>query len=92
MKRELDNLVTQMHAGGITYTEAVREFKRRFLMEVLSHHKGNQCKAAKELGMHRNTLSRTMAELDLDPSQIRGNLKRPPRSERPVFEASRVAR
>ena len=92
MKRELDNLVTQMHAGGITYAEAVREFKRRFLMEVLSHHKGNQCKAAKELGMHRNTLSRTMAELDLNPSQIRNGLKRPPRSERPVFEASRVAR
>jgi DNA-binding NtrC family response regulator len=92
VKRELDNLVTQMHAGGITYAEAVREFKRRFLMEVLSHHKGNQCKAAKELGMHRNTLSRTMAELDLNPSQIRNGLKRPPRSERPVFEASRVAR
>ncbi len=92
MKRELDNLVTQMHAGGITYAEAVREFKRRFLMEVLAHHRGNQCKAARELGMHRNTLSRTMAELELDPSQIRGNLKRPPRSERPVLEASRVAR
>ena len=92
MKRELDNLVTQMHAGGITYAEAVREFKRRFVMEVLAHHRGNQCKAARELGMHRNTLSRTMAELELDPSQIRGNLKRPPRSERPVFEASRVAR
>jgi len=92
VKRELDNLVTQMHSGGITYAEAVREFKRRFLMEVLAHHKGNQCKAAKELGMHRNTLSRTMAELELNPTQIRGSLKRPPRSERPVFEASRVAR
>jgi Fis family transcriptional regulator, factor for inversion stimulation protein len=92
VKRELDNLVTQMHAGGITYTEAVREFKRRFLLEVLAHHRGNQCKAAKELGMHRNTLSRTMAELELDSSQIRGSLKRPPRSERLVFEASRAAR
>jgi Fis family transcriptional regulator, factor for inversion stimulation protein len=92
VKRELDNLVSQMHAGGITYAEAVREFKKRFLLEVLSHHKGNQCKAARELGMHRNTLSRTMAELDLDPSQIRGILKRPVRSERPVLEVSRAAR
>ena len=92
MKRELDNLVTQMHAGGITYTEAVREFKKRFLLEVLAHHKGNQCKAAKELGMHRNTLSRTIVELKLDPSQIRGGLKRPPRSERPVFEVNQAAR
>jgi Fis family transcriptional regulator, factor for inversion stimulation protein len=92
VKRELDNLVTQMHAGGITYNEAVREFKRRFLLEVLAHHRGNQCKAAKELGMHRNTLSRTIAELELDPSLIRGGFKRPPRSARPVFEVNRVAR
>lgn len=92
MKRELDNLVTQMHAGGITYAEAVREFKRRFLMEVLAHHKGNQCKAAKELGVHRNTLSRTIAELEIDPAQIRSGLKRPVRSERPVFETKQVVR
>jgi Fis family transcriptional regulator, factor for inversion stimulation protein len=92
VKRELDNLVTQMHAGGITYFEAVREFKKRFLLEVLAHHKGNQCKAANELGMHRNTLSRTIAELELDPSQIRTGLKRPPRSERPVFDVKQAVR
>lgn len=86
MKRELDNLVTQMHAGGITYDEAVREFKRRFILEVLACNRGNQCKAAKELGMHRNTLSRTLAELDIDPNQVRNGLRRPPRSERPEFE------
>jgi DNA-binding NtrC family response regulator len=86
VKRELENLVAAMHAGGITYAEAVREFKRRYLMTVLAHHRGNQCKAAKELGMHRNTLSRTLAELEIDPTQVRLGLKRPPRSERPVFE------
>jgi DNA-binding NtrC family response regulator len=91
VKRELDNLVTQMRDGGITYDEAVREFKKRFLIEVLAHHRGNQCKAAKELGMHRNTLSRTISELDIDPAQIRRGLKRPSRSERPVFEV-RAAR
>jgi len=81
-----------MHNGGITYEEAVREFKKRYLIEVLAHHRGNQCKAAKELGMHRNTLSRTIAELQIDPSQIRRGLKRPSRSERPVFEIKQVAR
>jgi Fis family transcriptional regulator len=73
VKRELDSLVTQMHAGGIHYDEAVREFKRRFILEVLSHHRGNQCKAARELSMHRNTLRRTIAELKLDPEQIRND-------------------
>lgn len=92
MRRELDSLVTQMHSGGITYEEAVREFKKRYLIEVLAQHRGNQCKAARELGMHRNTLSRIIAELQIDPSQIRRGLKRPSRSERPVFEVRQVAR
>ena len=89
MRRELDSLVTQMHSSGIPYEHAVREFKRQYLREVLVAHKGNQCKAAEELGMHRNTLSRAMAELDLDLAEVRATLKRPPRSERPVFSAVR---
>ena len=84
MKRELDGLVSQMHSAGISYAEAVRQFKRRYLLEVLAQHKGNQCKAADELGMHRNTLSRTLAELELDKRQIRNGLRRPPVSEKPL--------
>lgn len=83
MKRELDHLVLGMQAAGINYADAVREFKRRFILEVLSRHRGNQCKAAEELGMHRNTLSRTLTELGMDSAQIRRGMKRPPRSVRP---------
>ena len=91
MKRELDSLVIQMHSAGVLYTDAVRQFKRRYIFEVLAHHKGNQCKAAEELGMHRNTLSRTLAELDMDTAQIRNGMRRPPVSERPRVESiSRV--
>ena len=89
VRRELESLVTQMHSSGIRYEEAVREFKRQYLREVLISHRGNQCKAADELGMHRNTLSRTMADLGLDLSDVRAGLKRPPRSERPVFSVIR---
>ena len=64
VRRELDSLVTQMHSSGIRYEDAVREFKRQYLREVLVAHRGNQCKAAEELGMHRNTLSRAMADWD----------------------------
>jgi Fis family transcriptional regulator len=83
VKRELDGLVTQMHSAGVPYADALRQFKRRYILEVLGHHKGNQCKAAEELGMHRNTLSRTLAELDLDTAAIRSGMRRPPTSERP---------
>jgi len=89
VKRELESLVTQMHSTGIRYEEAVREFKRQYLREVLVAHRGNQCKAAEELGMHRNTLSRAMSDLGLELSEVRAELKRPPRSERPIYSAFR---
>ena len=89
MRRELESLVTQMHSSGIGYDDAVREFKRQYLREVLVANRGNQCKAAEELGMHRNTLSRAMAELGLSLAEVRAGLKRPPRSERPVYSAAR---
>ncbi len=79
-----------MYAGGITYAEAVREFKKRFLLEVLHAHRGNQCKAAKDLQVHRNTLSRMIAELAIEPAEMRPGMKRPPRSERPMLEAKRT--
>jgi DNA-binding NtrC family response regulator len=91
VKRELDSLVTQMHSSGTRYEDAVSEFKKQYLREVLAAHRGNQCKAAEELGMHRNTLSRTMAELGLSVAEVRAGLKHPPRSERPVYNAARQA-
>ncbi len=84
MKRELDQLVVGMYAAGIPYADAVRDFKRHFIHEVLARHRGNQCKAAEELGMHRNTLSRTLSELGMDSAQIREGARRPPTSVRPV--------
>lgn len=88
MKRELDLLVAQMHADGVSYEAAVREFKRRYLLQVLVSNRGNQCKSAEVLGMHRNTLSRTLAELELDTAAVRAGLKRPSRSE----QSSNVSR
>lgn len=70
-----------MYKSNILYSEAVREFKRRFIATVLEENKGNQCRAARQLGMHRNTLSRTLSELKIDVRQFRDG-KRPPRSAR----------
>src|SRR5215471_16241577 len=75
-----------MHKSGILYSEAVREFKKKFILTVLQENKGNQCKAARQLGMHRNTLSRTITELNLDVRTFRPGARRPPRmtSARPA--------
>ena len=40
MRRDLDSLVTQMHSTGIRYEDAVREFKRQYLREVLAANRG----------------------------------------------------
>ena len=92
MKDQLEALILQMHKSGILYAEAVREFKKRFILTVLQEHKGNQCKAARQLGMHRNTLSRTIAELKLDMRSVRPGARRPPRSARPASYDKRAAR
>lgn len=92
MKDQLEALVQQMHKNGILYSEAVREFKKRFLLAVLEENHGNQCRAARELGMHRNTLSRTITELKLDLRAITGGVRRPPRSARPITLEKRVVR
>ena len=92
MKDQLEALVTQMHQSGILYSEAVREFKKRFILSVLQENHGNQCKAARELGMHRNTLSRTISELKLDIRTLREGSRRPPRSARPMTLEKKAAR
>ena len=92
MKDQLEALVFQMYKSNILYSEAVREFKKRFIITVLEENRGNQCKAARQLGMHRNTLSRTLAELDLDTAQIRNGMRRPPSSERPRIQSIASAR
>ncbi len=92
MKDQLEALVQQMYRSNILYSEAVREFRRRFILTVLEENKGNQCRAARELGMHRNTLSRTLAELDIDLKPLREGAKRPSRSARPMPQERKVAR
>ena len=92
MKDQLEALVSQMFRSGILYSEAVREFKKRFIVTVLEENNGNQCKAARQLGMHRNTLSRTITELEVDVKALRTGARRPPRSERPLAMESKIAR
>jgi Fis family transcriptional regulator, factor for inversion stimulation protein len=79
VKDQLEALIVHMYRSGITYSEAVCEFKKKFILTVLQDVNGNQCKAARQLGMHRNTLSRNLTDLKLDVKALRGG-RRPPRS------------
>jgi Fis family transcriptional regulator len=62
MREMLDRLVEEMVTKGIRYEDAHREFEKRFIAQVLIKADGNLCRAADLLGIHRNTLSRKLAE------------------------------
>jgi Fis family transcriptional regulator, factor for inversion stimulation protein len=49
----------------VRYEDAQREFEKKFITRVLMKADGNLCEAADMLGMHRNTLSRKIAEYHL---------------------------
>ena len=51
---------------GIPLEEAVIEFEKKFIRRVLERLNGNQSRAAKVLGIHRNTLSRKVDTYKLD--------------------------
>jgi Fis family transcriptional regulator, factor for inversion stimulation protein len=76
VKEQLEKLVLQMYRSGILYSEALREFQKTFIMNW------NQVKAARKLGMHRNTLRRTLDQLDVDIKALRVLRRRPPVSAR----------
>ncbi len=65
MHRLLEQLVSQMVEKGIHYEDALREFDKRFIVEVMDKSDGNLSKAADTLGVHRNTLSRKIKELKI---------------------------
>jgi Fis family transcriptional regulator, factor for inversion stimulation protein len=63
VRERLDRLVAEMVERGILYEDAVGAFERTFIAAVLDRAEGNLTAAARELRIHRNTLSRKMAEL-----------------------------
>ncbi len=65
MREQLEKLVGELVDKGILYVDAQREFEKRFIARVVATCDGNLTQAALVLGIHRNTLSRKMAEYRL---------------------------
>ena len=62
MRDQLDNLVQLMIDRGVRYDDARREFERVFITRALQRSEGSVGEAAELLGIHRNTVTRKMAE------------------------------
>ncbi len=63
LKERLEILCTEMVENGILYCEAVDQFNRCFIAEVMRRNDGNLMRSASCLGIHRNTLSKKIREL-----------------------------
>jgi DNA-binding NtrC family response regulator len=62
ISERLERLVEEMVDKGVQFDDAVHEFEKRFIARVLGRCSGSLTKTADALGMHRNTLTRKMAE------------------------------
>ena len=58
----LEKLVEEMVDKGVRFEDAVREFEKRFIIRVLNGSDGSLTKTAGTLEIHRNTLTRKMAD------------------------------
>ena len=56
LKHRTEALAREMAERGIYLAEAMKEFEKSFVSVALEMSQHNQCKAAKILGLHRNTL------------------------------------
>jgi DNA-binding NtrC family response regulator len=66
VKEKLESLVTEMIDRRIYLDEALNEFEKKFIQSALTKTGGNQTKAAKVLGVHRNTLNRKVIQHKLN--------------------------
>ena len=57
LNRRLERLVLEMCQQEIRLPLALRELEKKFLQVVLQQCGGNQTRAARLLGIHRNTLA-----------------------------------
>ena len=65
MKQQLESLVSEMIDRGILFSDARREFEKRFIAKVLQQHRGNLSRAAKDLRIYRNILGKKIEDYNL---------------------------
>lgn len=62
MHARLEALIDEMLDGHILLAEAVSEFERLYIKKALARNKEHLSKTAQALGIHRNTISKRVAD------------------------------
>ena len=61
MRARLEALIDEMLDGHIMLDEALTEFEKLYIQKALARHKEHLSRTAGALGIHRNTLSKRVA-------------------------------
>ncbi len=70
MKKQLEALVRQLIDRGLFFDEATKEFEKTFIMAGLEKAEGNRTKAARMIGLHRNTFRNKFLFFGLSTTEI----------------------
>ena len=57
MNNRLQAVVDELYRSGIKLDQALKEFEKRYIEAALAGNRGKRTLAARELGIHRNTLA-----------------------------------
>jgi Fis family transcriptional regulator, factor for inversion stimulation protein len=79
MRQSFDGLVEHLMGHGFFLEEAVEILEKTLIARTLEATSGNQSAAAKQLGIHRNTLQRKMIQFQLGHAR-----RKPVAVERPA--------
>ncbi len=71
LNEQMNAFVCKLIDTGVSREEAVKEFRKLFTVQVLTKNRGNQCKAARQLQVHRNTLTRELKSYNFDMNRLR---------------------
>jgi len=72
-------IVDELVRRGVTLEQARREFERQFIVASLKSNRGNFCRSARSLGVHRNTLRNKVSDLGIGVEDIGLSSRRSPR-------------
>jgi len=75
MKARFDGLVEHLLDGGLFLQQAIEILEKSMIQGALQSNHGNQCAAAKQLGIHRNTLQRKMVAYEVGGTRPRTGRK-----------------
>ena len=71
MKEKFNGLVDQLVGSGFFLEEAVELLEKTLIERALEKSRGNRSVAAKQLGIHRNTLQRKAVQYQLAGAKAR---------------------